>query len=111
MQHAYQYDRESYLDSPLTEAQRKQSIATKSNFSRKSKTSNVSRATDTLVKKEPSKAQLLAMIGGSPSPQKSSHANRNSKTPAPRMQAKPDRYNEQTPINEIRIALIQDGIR
>ena len=58
------------MDSPLTEPQRKQSIATKSNFSRKSKNSTASKATENVIKKEPSKAELLAMIGGGASPQR-----------------------------------------
>ena len=56
------------MDSPLTEPPRKQSVTTKSNFSRKSKASTASKATEKVIKKEPSKAQLLAMIGGTASP-------------------------------------------
>ena len=52
---------------------------------------------------------MLAMIGGTP--QKTNQVNRNSKTPAPRINRKPDRYDGNTPISEIRTALINDGIR
>ena len=97
------------MDSPVLDDKRKQSIASKSNFSRKSKNSTASRATETFVKKDPSRAEMLAMIGGSP--QRTSQVNRNSKTPAPRINRRPDRYDENTPLSEIRTALINDGVR
>ena len=57
---------QDYLDSPIFEqaaASRKASIATKSSVSRKSIGSKKSKAHSS-INKEPSKAQMLAMLGG-----------------------------------------------
>ena len=116
------FDSHTYLDSPILEhgqAGGKASLAARSSVSRKSVGSKKSKTTSTSVKKEPSKAELLAMLGGSPkkqaTPPKTTPFEDNhriaAQTPDPASSKRPQKYTPETPVDAIRAALVNDGLR